>query len=181
MPTCRLENSDLEFPFGCPLNFLINVHFMQGIENGVRGKRGVPYREHSFLSNPRLSTHLRTSRATVRFSRERERPAAPAEADVALLPRGVTDMELLAALGPGSAHDNTAVLLLEDAEDVLGGFEDAEAGSYIRDLLDAKMLYGSWCCSRTNFHHPGATAFFDLPAKLPLGSLATAVRQARPW
>jgi len=181
VPTCRLENSDLEFPFGCPLNFLINVHFMQGIENGVRGKRGVPYREHSFLSNPRLSTHLRTSRATVRFSRERERPAAPAEADVALLPRGVTDMELLAALGPGSAHDNTAVLLLEDAEDVLGGFEDAEAGSYIRDLLDAKMLYGSWCCSRTNFHHPGATAFFDLPAKLPLGSLATAVRQARPW
>jgi hypothetical protein len=29
MPTCRLENSDLEFPFSCPLNFLLNVHFMQ--------------------------------------------------------------------------------------------------------------------------------------------------------
>ena len=29
MPTCRLGNSDLEFPFSCPLNFLINVHFMQ--------------------------------------------------------------------------------------------------------------------------------------------------------
>jgi hypothetical protein len=29
MPTCRLENSDLEFPFTCPLNFLLNVHFMQ--------------------------------------------------------------------------------------------------------------------------------------------------------
>ena len=29
MPTCRLETSDLAFPFGCPLNFLINVHFMQ--------------------------------------------------------------------------------------------------------------------------------------------------------
>jgi len=73
------------------------------------------------------------------------------------------------------------VLLLEDAEDVLGGFEDAEAGSYIRDLLDSKMLYGSWCCSRTNFHHPGATAFFEKPAVLPLGSAATAARQARAW
>lgn len=180
VPTCRLENSDLEFPFGCPLNFLINVHFMQGIENGARGRRGVPYREHSFLSNPRLAPRLRTSRASVRFSRER--PAAPAEAgNVVTLPRGATDRELLAALGPGSAHDDTAVLLLEDAEDVLGGFEDAQAGSYIRELLDAKMLYGSWCCSRTNFHHPGATAFFERPAVLPLGSAATAARQARAW
>ena len=34
MPTCRLENSDLAFPFRSPLNFLINVHFMQGIEGG---------------------------------------------------------------------------------------------------------------------------------------------------
>ena len=51
-------------------------------------------------------------------------------------------------------------LTLEDAEDVLGGFEDEEGGRYIRSLLDTKALYGSWCCSRTNFHHPGATAFF---------------------
>ena len=113
VPTCRLENSDLEFPFGCPLNFLINVHFMQGIENGARGQRGVPYREHSFLSNPRLAPRLRTSRASVRFSRER--PTAHAEAgNMVTLPRGATDRELLAALGPGSAHDETAVLLLED-------------------------------------------------------------------
>ena len=70
------------------------------------------------------------------------------------------------------------MLLLEDAEDVLGGFEDAEAGSYIRALLDTKMLYGSWCCSRTNFHHPGATAFFNRPAKLPTGPAATRAREA---
>ena len=113
VPTCRLENSDLEFPFGCPLNFLINVHFMQGIENGAKGRHGVPYREHSFLSNPRLAPRLRTSRASVRFSRER--PATPAEAgNMVTLPRGATDRELLAALGPGSVHDDTAVLLLED-------------------------------------------------------------------
>ena len=73
------------------------------------------------------------------------------------------------------------MLLLEDAEDVLGGFEDAEAGSYIRELLDSKMLYGSWCCSRTNFHHPGATAFFTKPPVLPLGRAATAKRKARRW
>ena len=71
------------------------------------------------------------------------------------------------------------MLLLEDAEDVLGGFEDAEAGSYIRDLLDTKMLYGSWCCSRTNFHHPGATAFFKAPAKLPKGYGAKQKRLGR--
>ena len=50
---------------------------------------------------------------------------------------------------------------------------------YIRGLLDRKMLYGSWCCSRTNFHHPGATAFFTNPPKLPLGREATAVREGR--
>ena len=82
---------------------------------------------------------------------------------------------------PNPNPDPGQVLLLEDAEDVLGGFEDAEAGGYIRELLDAKMLYGSWCCSRTNFHHPGATAFFERPAVLPLGSAATAARQARAW
>ena len=114
MPTCRLENSDLDFPFGCPLNFLINVHFMQGIENGARGRHGVPYREHSFLSNPRLAPRLRSSRAAVRFTTERA--AAPAEAgDVVTLPRGATDRELLAALGPGSAHDDTAVPPFEDS------------------------------------------------------------------
>ena len=69
--------------------------------------------------------------------------------------------------------------VLDDAEDVLGGFEDAEAGQYIRGLLDSKMLYGSWCCSRTNFHHPGATAFFDAPPRLPLGREATTKREAR--
>ena len=55
----------------------------------------------------------------------------------------------------------------------------AEAGQYIRGLLDSKMLYGSWCCSRTNFHHPGATAFFTAPPKLPLGREAQTKREAR--
>ena len=31
------------------------------------------------------------------------------------LPRGATDRELLAALGPGSAHDDTAVPPFEDS------------------------------------------------------------------
>ena len=157
----------------------INVHFMQGIENGARGRRGVPYREHSFLDNSRLAERLKISRGAVRFAREK--PATAAPPGVAVLPRGATDREVLAALGPGSAHHEKAVLLLEDAEDVLGGFEDADAGRYIRELLDSKMLYGSWCCSRTNFHHPGATAFFEKPAALPLGGAATAARQARAW
>ena len=73
MPTCRLENSDLEFPFGCPLNFLLNVHFMQGLENGERGRAGVPYRPHSFLSHRLLSAHLRDSR-------ERGAPLSPSSA-----------------------------------------------------------------------------------------------------
>ena len=184
MPSCRLENSDLEFPFKCPLNFLINVHFMQGIENGNNGRRGVPYREHSFLSNPRLSRRLQESRTHVAFREQKAafhgEDVAPSEtAKMAILPRGATDHEVLAALGPGTAHDETAVLVLDDAEDVLGGFEDAEAGQYIRGLLDSKMLYGSWCCSRTNFHHPGATAFFTAPPRLPLGREAKMKREAR--
>ena len=71
--------------------------------------------------------------------------------------------------------------ILDDAEDVLGGFEDAEEGEYIMSLLFSKALYGSWCCSRTNFHHPGATAFFNPPPKLPLGREASQKRQARKW
>lgn len=66
MPTCRLENSDLEFPFRCPLNFLLNVHFMQGVEAGDGQRHGVPYKEHTFLDNPRLSERLKTDRAEAR-------------------------------------------------------------------------------------------------------------------
>ena len=70
---------------------------------------------------------------------------------------------------------------LDEAEDVMGGLENAEDGEYIRSLLDTKVLYGSWCCSRTNFHHPGATAFFNRPAKLPVGKAATQARLSRGW
>ena len=87
----------------------------------------------------------------------------------ARLPRGATDAEVVALLGDASAHGDVSVLELDDAEDILGGFEDTAKGEYIQGLLFAKVLYGSWCCSRTNFHHPGATAFFQVPPKLPLG------------
>ena len=197
MPTCRLENSDLQFPFDCPLNFLLNVHFMQGVEAPSGRYPGVPYREHSFLVNPRLTPVLRDSNASVVFVKgptDKHAPQPfgtrtplgdpssprPFKATVEL-PKGATDTELLRALGPGSAHHETAVLYLDEAEDVLGGFEDAEAGRHVRQLLDSKVLYGSWCCSRTNFHHPGATAFFDKPAVLPVGSAATAQRTQRGW
>jgi len=178
MPTCRLENSDLEFPFRCPLNFLLNVHFMQGIENGLQGRRGLPYREHSFLTHPWLSRRLRESRTEVRFRSDAPSAAAPGLVE---LPRGATDAEVLAALGPGTVAAGSAVIMLSEAEDVLGGFEDAATGAYVRSLLDQKVLYGSWCCSRTNFHRPGATAFYTKPAELPLGVRATAVREARSW
>ena len=186
MPTCRLENSDLEFPFDCPLNFLLNVHFMQGIENGDGVRHGVPYREHSFLHNERLAPAIRSSRVNVSFYggglplRSDGGGAAPPPGLVRL-PRGATDREVLEALGPNSLHHETAVIALDTAEDVLGGFEDEEAGDYIRALLESKVLYGSWCCSRTNFHNPGATAFFPPPAKLPTGAAATAKRKARAW
>eukprot|EP00967_Tisochrysis_lutea_P035627 scaffold42728_cov27-Tisochrysis_lutea.AAC.1 len=184
MPTCRLENSDLTFPFHCPLNFLVNVHFMQGIEQGSEGRHGITYREHSYLSHPWLSERMRTSRARVGFrdggaGALAEDGTSTTDGPAVVLPRGATDVEVLTALGPGSAHDHTAVLILDDAEDVLGGFEDADAGRYVRALLDSKVLYGSWCCSRTNFHRPGATAFFESPAVLPLGRDASARRKSR--
>jgi len=183
MPTCRLENSDLAFPFDCPLNFLLNVHFMQGVENGDGVRHGVPYREHSFLTNERLSPAIRDSRLNVSFYDDRAgRPTpTPPPPGTFRLPKHATDKEVVRALGPGSAFHETAVIALDDAEDVLGGFEDEEDGAYIDTLLSSKVLYGSWCCSRTNFHHPGATAFFHSPPKLPTGAAATTRRQGRKW
>jgi hypothetical protein len=163
MPTCRLETSDLVFPFGCPLNFLLNVHFMQvsrgwggasvrllpprsaaavvrqprphsvtqGLEVGHSGQHGLPYREHSFLNNSRLGSRLRTSRTTVHI-RKRADADAERRRGAATLPRGATDAEVVALLGPGSEHDETAVLELDDAEGVLGGFEDAEKREYVQ-------------------------------------------------
>ena len=142
----------------------------------------MPYKEISFLVNSRLSPRLRESRAAVSFA---EAPAAQLAArstpEAASLPRHATDREVLQALGPGSKYDDVAVLMLDEAEDVLGGFENHDDGEYIRTLLDTKVLYGSWCCSRTNFHHPGATAFFNRPAKLPTGQQATDRREKRGW
>jgi hypothetical protein len=52
----------------------------QGVEAGNGQYRGVPYREHSFLTNPRLSPIIRDSNATVVFTRDEgesaPRPAA---------------------------------------------------------------------------------------------------------
>ena len=46
------------------------VPLMQGIEHGNGIRHGVPYKEHSFLSNSRLSLRLRTSRTQVGLDRE---------------------------------------------------------------------------------------------------------------
>ena len=144
------------------------------------------------MTNPRLSPLIRDSNATVVFTPapeddhpgrvgiEGEAPPTPwAFGALAEVPKGATDVEVRRHLGAGSAFDRTAVLHLDSAEDVFGGFEDAEAGNYIRTLLETKVLYGSWCCSRTNFHHPGATAFFERPTPLPVGAKATALRLKR--
>ena len=101
MPTCRLENSDLAFPFDCPLNFLLNVHFMQGVENGDGHHRGVPYKEHSFLLNERLSPAIRNSQLNVSFHTTPP-PHDPPPAGVVSLPRRATDTEILRVLGSGS-------------------------------------------------------------------------------
>ena len=78
MPTCRLENSDLAFPFRSPLNFLINVHFMQGIEGGDGTRRGVPYRPARLPREPppRRRCATRYRRALRRRRRWRRRAAA---------------------------------------------------------------------------------------------------------
>jgi len=145
-------------------------------------RHGVPYKEHSFLVNSRLSERLRESRTAVSFEKEPAEALAAAATDAAVsLPRYATDDEVRRTLGPGSRYDSVGVLTLTDAEDVMGGFEDADDGEYIRSLLDTKVLYGSWCCSRTNFHHPGATAFFNRPAALPTGRHATERRKERGW
>ena len=221
--------------------FLYSPHlldrFMQGVESGEgRPYHGVPYREHSFLTNTRLSPRIRDSNVSVHFADPADVGGAPSASSSAYgatvsLPRGATDVEILRALGPGTAHDRAAVVYLDDAENVLGGFEDAAAGNFIRSLLDQKaralistpeafglrscrgdwsgggslahaiythcclpaalppyllacllppqVLYGSWCCSRTNFHMPGATAFFKTPPHLPTGALATDKRRER--
>uniref|UniRef100_A0A7S2G147 Nucleotide-diphospho-sugar transferase domain-containing protein n=1 Tax=Haptolina brevifila TaxID=156173 RepID=A0A7S2G147_9EUKA len=179
MPTCRLENSDLEFPFGCPLNFLLNVHFMQGLEEDNGGRHGVPYRPHSFLRSEKLAPPIRDSTLNLTFVRSPLDVVEPQ--GTVSLPRGATDAEVIRKLGPSSRHDSTAIIYVRDSEDVLGGFEDEEEGEYIMNLLYSKALYGSWCCSRTNFHHPGATAFFNSPPRLPIGRDATSRREARKW
>ena len=103
----------------------------QGLENGHSGRHGVPYREHSFLNNSRLGGRLRTSRTTVRVRGRADADAQRARG-AAALPRGATDVEVVRLLGPGSAHDDTAVLELDDAEGVLGGFEDEAAREYVQ-------------------------------------------------
>ena len=94
---------------------------------GLQGRRGLPYREHSFLTHPWLSRRLRESRTEVRFRSDAPSAAAPGLVE---LPRGATDAEVLAALGPGTVAAGSAVIMLSEAEDVLGGFEDAATGAY---------------------------------------------------
>ena len=97
---------------------------MQGIENGDGVRHGVPYREHSFLSNERLSPAIRLSRVNVSFYGGSDgggggvgggssgggggdgagSAAAVAVPGTARLPRGATDREVPAALGPNRSR-----------------------------------------------------------------------------
>jgi arabinosyltransferase len=54
---CRVDGSDLELPFECPLDIALNP--------GDLDLSPLPYRMTSFLSDPRIPAHLRHSREEV--------------------------------------------------------------------------------------------------------------------
>ena len=159
MPTCRLENSDLEFP-SAALSTSSTCTSCKASSYPTAMAAGVPYREHSFLTNPRLAPSIRDSNVTVAFgAKHPETMAWPAgSSPVVSIPRGATDVEVRSAIGKGSTLDQTSVVYLDDAEEFSEGSRTARRRLHRRLAAGQGALWLVVLLAH-QLHHPGATAF----------------------
>ena len=97
MRNCRVGGAEsMRLPFDCPMDHVLDTP--RFFESGF----GVGVREANFLKNPRVPANVSSSVARVS------------------LPKGLNDVEVLAALKP---HEGAAIIELDDAVDRFCGFD----------------------------------------------------------
>ncbi|CAI5515925.1 unnamed protein product [Closterium sp. Naga37s-1] len=134
-----LDNTATPQPFLCPLDHILNVdRMLPGKLPEEEFGRAIPFREYSFLDNPRVPKELRASKLSVRICNDSS-PDCPTETDGQDLPRahtldlvlrrGVREKQLREAL---SRFSDVKWIEFSSPHDVFGGWDDKEC---TKDLL----------------------------------------------
>ena len=125
-----------KLPFACPADHFLEVDKMHKALNGdlIRAAPGavpVPFREHSFLQNPRRPGGLSEARVRVCAPDEGDGCAAP-EGGVSVA-AGLSDAALVEALDP--VRDAKVIVLEGAVESAFGTFESADVQRKYEDAL----------------------------------------------
>ncbi|CAI5929083.1 unnamed protein product, partial [Closterium sp. NIES-64] len=146
-----LDNTATPQPFLCPLDHILNVdRMLPGKLPEEEFGPAIPFREYSFLDNPRVPKELRASKLSVRICNDTA-PDCPVETDAQDLPRAHT-LDLVLRKGVREKQLREALSRFSDVKwiefsflhDVFGGWDDKELEKKFRWRL--RHYTGIWCC-----------------------------------
>ncbi|GJP65581.1 hypothetical protein CLOP_g22455 [Closterium sp. NIES-67] len=153
-----LDNTATPQPFLCPLDHILNVdRMLPGKLPEEEFGPAVPFREYSFLDNPRVPKDLRASKLSVRLCNSTS-PDCPAETDTQNLPadthtgtlvlrRGMREKQIRETF---EGYSLVKWIEFSSMEGVFGGWDDKELEKKFRWRL--RHYTGIWCCVHA---HPG--------------------------
>eukprot|EP00271_Cylindrocystis_brebissonii_P007994 TRINITY_DN219_c0_g1_i1.p1 TRINITY_DN219_c0_g1~~TRINITY_DN219_c0_g1_i1.p1 ORF type:complete len:733 (-),score=136.76 TRINITY_DN219_c0_g1_i1:483-2681(-) len=148
-----LEGSETSQPFVAPLDHVFEVHKMLD-ESFPEDQFGpmIPFREYSFLENPRLPESVHNSKIVIKpCERGADScPVSPVGPDTdgsLLLPRGATQAEVEQWLLP---QKETKILEFTSILEAFGEWTDKTREA--RFVARIKQYLGIWCCVNA---HPG--------------------------
>jgi arabinosyltransferase len=156
----RLPGADkTPLPYRAPLDHILDLeHGLGRRKDEATHGPNVPFREHSFLQNPRMPAHVRDSAVVVEVCPEGNNAAcadgsAPAGVSdgVVRLRAGLTDKQIAAALGDVAAEFK--VLRFRNVTGVFSRHE--ERADEQRFHTRMRLLGSLWCCMRPPPGKPG--------------------------
>eukprot|EP00898_Chlorokybus_atmophyticus_P003634 jgi/Chlat1/4271/Chrsp29S04552 len=157
-PECRMGYSDLELPFTCPLDHLLDTSRLFNIK--------IPFRETGFLDNPRS----KAVKESMRFIEVASTPAhldGGQEKGNVQWPRIMNDVQA-AEFVKTAGLDDARVLQFGSMNNAFCGFEDNQIDATYKDRMRQLFSGSWWCCEQdpTVKEYKGRPREFATPANL---------------
>ena len=126
--------SKLTLPFVCPADHFLEVDKWDKALRNTKA-RAVPFREHSFLDNPRRPKDAQANTARVRVCARDEASGCAAPAGGVAMRAGMSDDEWRQALSKAGLNDKPTLVLEGALEEAFGSFQDQADQSRHEDFL----------------------------------------------
>lgn len=146
----NLPGSTLKLPYRCPMDHVFEVHIWESKPDEHHFGPPTPFRESSFLENPRTPRGVKEGRVLVDVAGTSKSPAGGGDAKYPRVSVGFGTKEAgwREALGK---HAGVKVVELTSLEPgTFGGFDDEATTTKFHNRL--KLYAGIWCCHHA---HPG--------------------------